>query len=522
MKEKNLFKKKKEELEYSEEHIKDLFYFLPVPVFILGPEGIVINLNRLAEKLTGYDKKDLIGQTIGVLFKDKEVVRRLLRDSLKNIIARDENINLSMRNKKMIVANVSVVSKKDDRDGTVRYSLVISDISELRRLQEGLEVKVRERTKELEDSQKALMNMLEDTEESREKAEEEKDKTLTIINNFTDGLIVFDKKNKILLVNPLAEDFLKIKKEDIIGKSISKLPKILALSLPIKKPKGRLKKNFGKELKINKDLILNVSVVAIKRERKKLGSLLILHNITREKLVEKLKTEFVSLSAHQLRTPLSAIKWTLKMVLDGDLGKVNKDEREFLGDAYVSNERMINLVNDLLDVSRIEEGRYIFELVPTDIEEITEKTIIDHKKESDDKKIIVKFKRPKKKIPKIMLDKEKIQMVIDNLLRNAIKYTPKNGKIVISVKKGKKEVNFSIEDNGVGIPKDQQKRIFTKFFRATNIRKIDTTGSGLGLYITKNIVNAHHGKIWFISKEGKGTTFFFNLPFDTARVKALK
>lgn len=121
-----------------------------------------------------------------------------------------------------------------------------------------------------------------------------------------------------------------------------------------------------------------------------------------------------------------------------------------------------------------------------------------------------------------MLDKEKIQMVIDNLLRNAIKYTPKNGKIVISVKKGKKEVNFSIEDNGVGIPKDQQKRIFTKFFRATNIRKIDTTGSGLGLYITKNIVNAHHGKIWFISKEGKGTTFFFNLPFDTARVKALK
>jgi signal transduction histidine kinase len=369
---------------------------------------------------------------------------------------------------------------------------------------------------ELKKSKEALMNILEDVEEARANEEEEKNKTLAIINNFTDGLLVFDKENKLLFVNPMAEDLLKVEKKDIAGKSILGLSKIAVLR-PLtevleKKITESAKIFFKKELKISNNLILKTSIVPVIREKEKIGTLVILHNISREKLVEKLKTEFVSLAAHQLRTPLSAIKWTIKMVLEEDLGPINKEQREFLEDAYESNERMINLINSLLDISRIEEGRYIFNSVLADIEEIAERVINACKKESQKRGIKIEFKKPEKGLPKIMLDVEKMQIVIDNLLKNALKYTLKGGKVTISLKSGKKEIEFSIKDNGVGIPENQQKRIFTKFFRATNIKKMDTTGSGLGLYITKNIIKAHGGKIWFTSKEGQGATFYFTLP----------
>jgi signal transduction histidine kinase len=328
---------------------------------------------------------------------------------------------------------------------------------------------------ELKKSKEALMNILEDVEEARANEEEEKNKTLAIINNFTDGLLVFDKENKLLFVNPMAEDLLKVEKKDIAGKSILGLSKIAVLR-PLtevleKKITESAKIFFKKELKISNDLILKTSIVPVIREKEKIGTLVILHNISREKLVEKLKTEFVSLAAHQLRTPLSAIKWTIKMVLEEDLGPINKEQREFLEDAYESNERMINLINSLLDISRIEEGRYIFNSVLADIEEIAERVINACKKESQKRGIKIEFKKPEKGLPKIMLDVEKMQIVIDNLLKNALKYTLKGGKVTISLKSGKKEIEFSIKDNGVGIPENQQKRIFTKFFRATNIKK---------------------------------------------------
>jgi len=383
---------------------------------------------------------------------------------------------------------------------------------ELKELAQTLEDKVKERTKKLKDSQKALMNMLEDIEEARQRAEAEKNKTLAIINNFTDGLLVFDDKNKLLLINPQAENLLKIKKAAVEGKSILEFSKTTPLGSLSKILGEKLKKVSRREFKLGGSLILEITIVPIMEEKEKLGNLVILHNISREKLVEKLKSEFVSLTAHQLRTPLSAIKWTIKMVLDEDLGKINEEQREFLGDAYKSNERMINLINSLLNISRIEEGRYIYKLSSIDIGEITKKVINFYKGEAKKIGLRIEFKKPKRELPKVKVDVEKIQIVIDNLLKNALKYTPKGGRVTISLKNGKKEIEFSIKDNGVGIPKNQQKRIFSKFFRATNIRKIDTTGSGLGLYITKNIINAHHGKIWFVSKEGKGTTFNFTIP----------
>jgi len=384
---------------------------------------------------------------------------------------------------------------------------------------------LKQKTKELEklitqreELVKALMNILEDTEEARRKAEEERDKTRTIISNFVDGLLVFDKENKLSLINPRAERFLGVKTEKIIGKSILELAKNFRLNplIGLVKEKSGLnqeiKKVYRQELFVSEELVLEVSTTPIISEEEKLGTLVILHDITREKMIEKMKTEFVSIAAHQLRTPLSAIKWSLKMLLEGDLGTISKEQREFIEKTYKANERMIALINDLLNVSRIEEGKFLYRPVLSDIEAITQSVINFYKEEIEKKKIKFNFRKPKKKIPRVKVDVEKIKLAIQNLLENAIRYTPIGGRITISLKTNKKTVKFQIKDTGIGIPKKQQERIFTKFFRGANAIRMETEGSGLGLFITKNIIEAHGGKIWFESEEGKGTTFFFTLP----------
>jgi len=369
-----------------------------------------------------------------------------------------------------------------------------------------------EKTKELEESRTALMNMLEDVEEERGRAEEEKNKTLAVITNFADGLLVFDKEGKLSLINPQAEDFFDVKSRDIVDRPILELSTFPTVE-PIVRIAGKeIKGVFRKEVQIREDLVLEVSTIPIMREEEKLGTLIILHDVTREKTIERMKTEFVSLAAHQLRTPLSAIKWTLRMLLDGDLGKITEEQKDFIEKTYKSNERMITLINDLLDVTRIEEGRYLYKPVLADVEPIVQFVTNSYQEEIKKKKIRFEFKKPEEGLPKIKLDVEKIRLAIDNLIENAIRYTPAYGKVMVSLEHKKGGIEFSVKDTGVGIPKDQQGRIFTKFFRAANVMRMATEGTGLGLFITKNIIEAHGGKIWFESEEGKGTTFYFAIP----------
>lgn len=390
----------------------------------------------------------------------------------------------------------------------IRRDLELSLIREKREKEfKELEVK----TKDLEEARKGLLNMLEDVAGSRREAEEERNKTLAIISNFTDGLLVFDEQKRLSLINPQAEKFLGIKSNKVIGQTISAMGRMSSLKGLIKLLGKEINPIFRKELEVKDDLVLEVSVLAISREEQ-IENLVVLHNITREKLVERMKTEFVSITAHQLRTPLSAIKWTLKMLLEEDLGKITEEQREFIEKTYQSNERMISLINDLLNVTRIEEGRYVYNPVLSNITKLVESLIDQYKDEISIKNINLEFKKPKKQLPKVLIDVEKINLAVQNLLDNAIQYNKLGGSIKISLKSNKKEIEFSIEDSGVGIPKKQEKRIFTKFFRAANVMRMDTRGSGLGLFIVKNIIEAHKGRIWFKSKEGKGTIFHFTLP----------
>lgn len=227
---------------------------------------------------------------------------------------------------------------------------------------------------------------------------------------------------------------------------------------------------------------------------------------------DAIKSEFVSIVAHQLRTPLAGIKWTLDLLINGDMGQLPTDQKSFLFKILDSNERMIRFVNDLLSVSRLESGRLEYNFAPVNLQHVAESVLLDIYPLSNKKQININFVSKGINLPSVSADTEKIRAVFQNLLENAVKYTESNGEITLELRKRNEDVLVIVKDNGTGIPKAEQKEIFSRFYRAPSAVKSQAEGSGLGLYLAKAIIEGHKGTIWFESESGKGTTFYFTLP----------
>jgi len=388
------------------------------------------------------------------------------------------------------------------------------ELTEMREKREGEFQALEKNTKELTESKQALLNILEDIEKERERAEAERDRTLTIIKNFADGLLTIEL-GIVTLFNPKAEEFFGISEKEVVNKqlfALSKKQPLFKALFDLIKAKG-VKGIFREELVASDSLVLEVSKVCISKEGLCEAQMIILHDITREKMVERMKTEFVSIAAHQLRTPLSAVKWILSMLLGGDAGKLSSEQQDLLSKSYQSNERMIRLVNDLLNTTRIEEGKFLAKITQHDIRDLIVKVMVPFKEEVKRRGITLDCFMPDGRLPKVGVDAEKICLAIENLLDNALHYTKVGGiKFNLEFNKEEKSFLFSIADTGIGISEKEQPRVFGKFFRSVMAVKTETEGSGLGLFIAKNIIEAHGGKIWFESEEGKGTTFYFTLP----------
>ncbi len=252
-------------------------------------------------------------------------------------------------------------------------------------------------------------------------------------------------------------------------------------------------------------------------EQAQSAKLLVRRDLELTKANEKLheldqrKSEFLSVAAHQLRTPLSAIKWTLNMILNGELGEISNDQKVFLMKSYESNDRMIMLIEDMLRADRIDAGKYDFKPVSTQVLDIIDNVLYEMLPDATKRQVKIEFHRPDVVIPRLNVDQEKMRAVFQNLLDNAIKYTRPGGAVLIDVRRFPDAVEFMVQDNGIGIPKEQQTLIFSRFFRARNAIKVETDGNGLGLFIVKSIIEMHGGKIWFESEENKGTAFYFTL-----------
>ncbi len=230
------------------------------------------------------------------------------------------------------------------------------------------------------------------------------------------------------------------------------------------------------------------------------------------KTLDKAKSEFISMASHQLRTPLTSIKGYISMILEGDYGQIPQKTKKALENVFQSNARLIRIVNDLLNISRIELGKMEFQKSPTKIEELIQICYEEIKLEAQKKNLKLVFKKPKTPLPMVNIDPLKIQQVILNLLDNALRYT-KKGKIEIALKKKPNSILISVKDTGEGLTKSEQKQIFEGFSRGSAGINLFIEGAGLGLYVAKKYLDLHKGKIWAESPgKGRGSTFYVELP----------
>jgi len=365
----------------------------------------------------------------------------------------------------------------------------------------------------------------EDLKKSSEDIKGERDKIRKIVQSIADGVFVVDKDYKIILFNEAAALMSGYAVEEAINKPYNEVlefvhenndRKVVAFVKEVMET-GRSLSSVNHTLLVDKNgdqIPVAYSAAPVSGSNGPSGAVVIFRNVTKEREVDKMKTEFVSIASHQLHTPLTGVKWFLQLLLRGKAGEIPENQRKYLEQVYASNERMIILVEDLLSVSRIESGdRFTFEKKPTDIIKIIDEVIegsVDLIKEFN-VTVVKQEEMPKQLI--LSADPDKIRQVFYNLISNAVKYSKPRGKVEVGYNTDKKNaITFYVKDYGYGIPKRQQHRISEKFFRADNVVAKITVGTGLGLYIVKSLVEAHGGEFWFVSTENIGTTVSFTIP----------
>ncbi|MBI5221732.1 MAG: PAS domain-containing protein [Candidatus Magasanikbacteria bacterium] len=344
-----------------------------------------------------------------------------------------------------------------------------------------------------------------------------------MLSSIGDGVVATDKDGAIIFVNQAAKEMIAWD-DSMIGKRLSEVS-LLAdetgkhvavekhpLHLCLVKHKKIISTNYHFVKKDKMDLAVYISAMPIFLKDKIIGAIEVFRDITQEKEIDRIKSEFVFLASHQLRTPLSTINWYVEMLMSGDAGPLNEDQKNYLKEVYRGNQRMVEMVNDLLNVSRLDLGTLAVQLVPTDLKNLIEEETKSNLPTIEDKKMTVNcLVNPE--VKGVEADIKMVKMLLQNLITNAIKYTPQGGKIDIKVEpQGKKDYILSVADNGYGIPEEAKEKIFTKLYRADNVMAKEITGTGLGLYMVKSIVEKLQGKIWFESQVDKGTTFFVSFP----------
>lgn len=357
------------------------------------------------------------------------------------------------------------------------------------------------------------------------KEQEEASRSQAILEAVADGVLVTGGDNKVTFVNSSAEHILDLPSSHILSQSLDTFGGLFgkAAGTWMQTIRGWSEDSasyqsgdtYAEQIELDNKRIVLVHLAPVMLQNDFLGTVSIFRDITHEVEVDRLKSEFVATVSHELRTPMTSIRGYADILLLGAAGALNENQSHFLQIIKNNTERLNILVNDLLDISRIEAGRVTLTPQPLDLRDVAEDVIADilRRSKEENKPMAISLDAPQE-LPRVLGDSERVRQILDNLVDNAYHYTPVDGQIQVRLHSENGEVQVDVSDSGVGIAPEDQERIFERFFRGENPLVLETPGTGLGLPIVKQLVEMHHGRIWMKSQgiPGEGSTFSFTLP----------
>ncbi|MBI2986248.1 MAG: PAS domain S-box protein [Deltaproteobacteria bacterium] len=483
--------------------------------FKVAVEELVARLERCADEV----KLELITKAfqesggavtslakIGAKFlRGKEIRERLIEPLRERLSA------LGVGEKDLDRAFAAVEEKRAPKKSG-QVEVAPEELEELRRIRdhfaEELALRVKHQTAALEREKKRLLD--------------EKERVDTIIRSIGEGLVVVDGEGKIQFMNPAAEKLLGLDQKGAKGVPIPELVKgehTLALAKgPLRDEEGHVTKEIEvKSSSEDAQRIVQASTAVIEnQEGKTVGMVSVLSDITKQKQLDEAKSKFVAHVSHELRTPLLAIEESLSLLMGKEVGEVSPEQEKFLSIAHRNITRLARLVNDLLDVAKLEAGRIELHPISFELRDMVHHVVETVRSWAESKQVAIEEVYPEKAVP-IVADADRLTQVVTNLLGNAIKFTPEGGKICVEINPDDlasgvvdgSNVAVSVQDSGIGIPKADQKRIFEKFEQVSLASPQGVSSTGLGLTIAKEIVELHGGRIWVDSNEGEGSRFTF-------------
>lgn len=514
---------------------------------VLYNDGTIREVNKVTLNLLEYTLEELTNKPVDILFQEGEsaeiladLIAKTRRNPTRNVVVKYRTKTL--RPIPISLSCTMVRDKKNEIDGLI---LVGTDLRENLQLIEelnnskkaleqytlNLEEKIRERTMSLEqalqetkESREVMLSLLEDFDENRKELEgaqnrllEWNEKISVLVESLNEGVIMLDKNGEIAVHNGMAQRLFGCMNEKRDSHRILEI--LTSLGLDLKLAESWEKSQLtSKEVKTSEHpaRILHFDIIPIyNKEKESIGLALTFRDVTGQKEAERLKTEFISTVSHELRTPITCIRESISQVMDGIKGEINPDQKEFLGIATEEIDRLTRIINDLLDVSKIEAGKITLHKTENDIVPVIRSVTKNLEIKARERQIFldVHFGRP---AFTLFFDSDRIKQVISNLIDNAIKFSPDQGKVEIFLIDKGRDIEIMVQDYGQGIAEENFNKIFDRFEQISRAAGPGYRGTGLGLPISKSLIELHGGTIRVQSEWGKGSKFILTLPVISA------
>jgi PAS domain S-box-containing protein len=514
-------------LQVSELRYRRLFESAREGIVILDSNsGKIIDANPFLEEMLGFPQPEILGKNlweIGI-FKDKVKSKAAFNRLKSESYIRYQDLAVQTKNGGVIAVELVSNSYMVGKQKVIQCN--IRSLGLTLKAQKGVEsraIELERLNKTQEDTKKAMLNVMEDLEEAKDLIELEKVKDEAMLASLGEGLIAVDNHGRVIVMNKVAEDILGWKIKEMIGKEVTNLPleDEQGNLLPLDQRPTTIALKTGKTVKVSHFFVrkdktrtpIAITATPIKLDGKTLGLIEIIRDVTQEREIDRAKSEFVSLASHQLRTPLGIMKWSLEALENEQSFKESpKLIHKYFDEIYKNNERVLSLVRDLLSVSRIDQRQIKNNPETVDLPTVVAEVVNQMQLIAQRKDVTLSLTSKDVKPLAVEIDRLRFHQVMENLIGNAIEYTPPKGKVKVVLKVLKSKIAISITDTGIGISEADQQRLFTKFFRAERAVGFNPEGSGLGLYVVKSYVDGWGGEVTVDSSEGNGSTFTIILP----------